>query len=199
MGTAGADFPIESRELVQILAENVTDEAVRRAGGNVNDYTPWTKLIFSVLRELTTERGGVPVFTCDGESEFMLDFVWLHRDDYGSHIKTALAVEIEWASKFKSDRCITELALDFRKLLCFKAPLKLFIFDCPEQASKASNEMLERYLETFTQHTKGECYVLIEFYKNKQKRLYEQRSHIWCVSDHGVKAERYKEAAGIAK
>ncbi len=194
MGRAGADLPIEPKELLRILAEKITDIAVKQVGGNVDDYKPWTQLIFKLLEELATERGGIPVFTCAGQSEFMLDFVWLHRDDYVSHIKTAMGVEIEWASKFKSDVCLEELALDFRKLLCFKAPPKLFIFDCPEQASKAANEMLERYLKTFTQHAKGECYVLVEFYKNKKSHLYEQRSQIWCVSEHGVKAERLEEA-----
>ncbi len=120
----------------------------------------------------------------------MLDFVWLHRDSAGSHVRTALGAEVEWGSNYSSEHCLKELSFDFRKLLCFKAPLKVFIFDCPGRMSETVNEMLHRCLERFTQHVQGECYVLIEFYKSKTKRRYEQRAKIWHVAENGSPPQR---------
>ncbi len=116
----------------------------------------------------------------------MLDFVWLHRDGDGRHVRTALGAEVEWGWNYSSGHCLKELSFDFRKLLCFKAPLKVFVFDCPERMSETVNEMLHGYLERFTQHVRGECYVLIEFRKSKTKRQYEQRAEVWCVTENDV-------------
>jgi len=116
----------------------------------------------------------------------MLDFVWLDRDGAGYHAKTGMGVEIEWASKYSCKQCLKEVAFDFRKLLCFKAPIKLFIFDCPEQMGGKVIDSLHNCLNSFIQHTKGELYILIEFYKNKETHLYEQRSELWYVNEDGV-------------
>jgi len=99
-----------------------------------------------------------------GTKEFLLDLVWWK--DAPDEQRAVLAVESEWGNPrdqgigSRADQ-VTE---DFKKLLAFKAPMKLMLFSADNQEMRdAIHAEIQRYLRRFAQHVKGEEYLFMEF------------------------------------
>jgi len=99
----------------------------------------------------------------------MLDFVWWGRG------KAVLACECEWGNTRDADRNALRVAEDFDKLLSFKSPFKLMIFDSYSQPDTRDQviKLLERYLREFTDHRKSEQYLVIDMCKKPAAWLCE--------------------------
>jgi len=97
------------------------------------------------------------------QSEFMLDAVWWQEDQTGA--AAVLAAECEWASwERKAERRANVVGHDFEKLLQFKAPMKLMIFEPNTLETRiAIHRRFEEYLRRFRQHVAGELYVFVDF------------------------------------
>src|SRR5205823_5346422 len=71
--------------------------------------------------------------------------------------QTVLACESEWGNP-------DEVEYDFEKLLSFKSPLKLLIYgDCDAEQWKETHKRIKGVTTKFSQHVKGEVYVIVEF------------------------------------
>lgn len=155
--------PISPNELVERLNCRATEIAEERDPQHNN--TAWTYAIKHALAEMARERGFKQLFSHSEEklSEFMLDAVWF-SDKSGN--AAVLGVESEWGNPRVRDcqqraNCVAE---DFEKLLQFKAPMKLMIFQADNvEMRKAIHKILLDYLQAFRQHVAGEIYVFIEF------------------------------------
>jgi hypothetical protein len=109
------------------------------SGGSRSD---WNKAVGHVLREL-----GKPEYDT---YPWLLDFVWWSKNPE----QMVLAVESEL------DTSIGAIMDDFQKLPVFKCPLKLLVFAGNANKTKS---MAETYLQSLTQHVRGEEYVLVGF------------------------------------
>ena len=98
----------------------------------------------------------------------MLDFVWWELDETGAEQRAIMGVECEWTSAAPRSVAPERAAEDFRKLLSFKSPLKLFVFDSTVKSSNAVRERLCDCIRRFPQHVKGECYLFVEFVPEKR-------------------------------
>jgi hypothetical protein len=192
-----APGPIEPEEIVQLLKKEVTENTVTNHirstdpsyNGNPGMHDRgWKEVVYSALEDFVRKHGGRAVFTRTKkkEREFMLDFVGLDDKDKNQAFRGAmLGVECEW---WKTSEGREELLRNFRKLLFFKAPLKLLVYgDCPAKCRAEVRETLRDSLRKFEDHVKGECYLLIEFYK--ENRLYKQEGHVWCAEQDGPAPE----------
>lgn len=158
--------------IMQVVRENTTKEVVERFCRKIpkpetpcGNNRPWKEAIFRGLQQWLPERcKGHADFsvTEEAKSEFMLDFLWLNEvnENYRGAV---VGCECEWARNRKQG-AYEEVRRDFRKLLHFKAPVKLFIYDCPHDDRARIREMLCSHLQNFEQHVKGECYIFVEFY-----------------------------------
>ena len=104
-------------------------------------------------------------------SEFMLDLVWW-KDGPGGYAE--LACESEFGNLRDPKRNAGRVAEDFDKLLSFKAPFKLMIFDSYGARRDGSNPnredvltVLNRYLREYGDHRIGEQYVLVDMCSGK--------------------------------
>jgi hypothetical protein len=94
-------------------------------------------------------------------SEFLLDLVWWKDGPGGSAV---LACEIEWGNMRDPRRNPGRVAEDFDKLLSFKAPFKLMIFDSyhNEVIQNEVIQELDRYLNEFGDHRIREQYLVVD-------------------------------------
>lgn len=141
--------PIDPRELVDALVQGVVPK--------IEKNEPWTKAVMDVLRELGKKKGHyvTPDPSVD-QREYMLDLLWFADSETNDIL---LAVESEWGGK----RNVWE---DFDKLMHIKAPLKVMILSTNrhgEQSQAVVKGIQELYMQKFSQHVKGEEYLLIEF------------------------------------
>jgi hypothetical protein len=166
-------IPISPEELVVTLNRLASKKAEELKLGHSN--TAWTYAVKYGLEKMAHKRHLKQLFTkgnteLAGEkiSEFMLDAVWWLQSRSGN--AALLGVECEWGNpwdrncKSRAD-CV---AVDFEKLLQFKAPMKLMIFQADNaQMRKAIHRILHKCLHAFQQHMAGETYVFIEFSNGK--------------------------------
>lgn len=117
----------------------------------------------------------------------MLDLEWWEQEETGAITRAIMGVECEWAP---TDR-LNEIIYDFRKLLSFKAPLKVMIFECScdKRANCSWNVLkkaLEQTLEKFQQHVKGESYLFVHVFPHKcNGHLYKIDGYIYCSQADG--------------
>jgi hypothetical protein len=160
----GGSLPVEPEEIFALLRDKVEDRAKEISGVPphvpVHASTPWTKAVLLTLKEgLVDKHGGHATFTSPGATtEFMLDFVWWEVSGRGP----IMGVECEWTTAATESLAPEAADYDFRKLLCFKAPLKVFVFDTTLKSSKAVWERLCNGLKKFQRHVKGERYLFVE-------------------------------------
>jgi hypothetical protein len=166
-------LPISPEELVVTLNRLASKKAEELKLGHSN--TAWTYAVKYGLEKMAHKRHLKQLFTKGNTelagkkiSEFMLDAVWWLQSRSGN--AALLGVECEWGNpwdrncKSRAD-CV---AVDFEKLLQFKAPMKLMIFQADNaQMRKAIHKILHQYLHAFQQHVAGETYVFIEFSAGK--------------------------------
>jgi hypothetical protein len=133
-------MPMNSSKLLQ----NVVSKIPARA--KTDSTTDWTKATKLVLRNLGRQQTKIDVY-----EEWLLDMVWYLRGKGGIQ----LAVESELGKR-------EAILDDFEKLMCVKAPLKLFLI---ESGDSGVRKELEGYLAEFGQHIKGETYLLADFHR----------------------------------
>ncbi len=115
------EIPISSRELFELLDLKVGLEAKRLGLEGVKEYRAWTTAVKTVLSCVGTTKGyDVQCSGLEGAHEWLLDVVW--RTDSETSMGVSLGCESEWNEDSQ------EVILDFQKLLCIKAPLKLMIY-----------------------------------------------------------------------
>jgi hypothetical protein len=161
--TIFGSLPIQPEEIFRLLRDKVEERAKQICGvpshAPVHAATPWTEAVFLTLNEaLIKKYGGRAACTKLAATEFMLDFVWWEQNDR----RVIMGVECEWTTAVSKSSAPEQAAYDFKKLLCFKAPLKLFVFDSNQKTSEAMREKLCDCLRKFQQHVKGECYLFVE-------------------------------------
>jgi hypothetical protein len=126
----------------------------------------WTLAVKATLEEIGSQKGYESLYSNRGEEkhEFLLDLVWWDRHD--GLEAAALACECELGNKRNESGNPQLVAEDFDKLLSFKAPLKLMIFDSYGTCAKSKTTMddvvaaLNGYLRRYRLHTQGETYIL---------------------------------------
>jgi len=144
------ESPIDPRSLFESLVEGVTLK--------VRNNEPWTKAVKDVLLEIGKKKGDyyvAPDPSVD-QPEFLLDLLWF-RDAKTNDI--VLAVESEWGNK-------KNVLDDFGKLMHIKAPLKMMVLSTSrhgDQSKEVISGIQKLYMENFSQHVKGEVYLLVEF------------------------------------
>src|SRR5262249_5882792 len=119
------------------------------------------------------------------KKEFMLDVVWWARTPEGEW--PAMGAESEWGNPRSKDVRFraNQVAEDFEKLLCFKAPLKLLFFSAENRRMRdVTHAEIIRYLRHFAHHVAGEEYLFMEFSQNDSGQL-ECYSHTWKVDSDG--------------
>jgi hypothetical protein len=123
--------------------------------------TAWTIAIVEALHKMVPR--GCRQIT---RPQFILDIVWWQDAPKESGSAARLGVECEWGNPFdRNSKSRAECVVyDFEKLLQFKAPMKLMIFQADNaEMRKAIHNMLLEYLQAFGQHVAGETYVFMEF------------------------------------
>jgi len=150
-------------------------------------YDGWSP---AIGRDLTTHFAtqGITSFSKWGTSsgnEFLLDFVLFEAEmDNGNPrniVRTILGMEVEWDVQVPdagSER-------DFNKLLCFNAPLKVFVYTCAARNRFSFEISIEQRLRQFDGHKEGDEYLIIEFYWRKtswlrKKRLFRIQNERLC-------------------
>ena len=68
----------------------------------------------------------------------------------------------------------------------WEAPLRVMVYECAARHRDEVRKMLCNCLERFAQPSEGECYLFIEFYKNKRGGLYQQDASVFRVDKDGV-------------
>lgn len=125
---------------------------------------------------------GHTVYPDMGVPQFLLDLVWWRDSD---SMDIVLAVESEWGKNW-------QVWEDFGKLLVVKSPLKLMVF---EKQPKDTVETIEQlYMQRYTQHVKGEQYLLIEFDTNKSEA---HPFHFSVPSDGRLKTVTFRSVPTI--
>lgn len=180
------ETPVTPEEIVELLSKKLQDTAKPIADKDKDkETTRWTRAFREVLTGLVKEHNGCAVYTGSPDSEFMLDFVWWGPDEGGAK-RVIMGAESEWAWNHPRAISVEEIAKDFRKLLCFKAPLKLLVFDCCPERRKEVPDKLRDCLRQYAQHVEGEQYIILEYYGNKP---YSYEAHICRVERDGAMAE----------
>ncbi len=162
------DTPLRPQELVEVLELEVAEVAktigARLLSRDKDSNTVWTLALKTVLMSLA-ERHSCLCFCSSREhhkSEFMLDFVWWeHTPDFD---RAVLGRESEWGNPRFTERRHEEVAADFEKLLSFKAPMKLLVFEAKSETMRENiHAEIRKYGTRFAQHVKGESYIFVEF------------------------------------
>ncbi len=162
--------PIEAEVFVRSFIPGVEKRAdeLKSISG---EYTRWTRAIKLWLGETSAVYGCRPIYS-DGSAmrEFMLDLVWWN----GLGGRAELACESEFGNLRDPKGNAGRVAEDFDKLLNFKAPFKLMIFDSYGARKDGSNPNrdavlteLNRYLREYGDHRIGEQYVLVDMCSGK--------------------------------
>jgi len=166
--------PIPHNNLVlfasDLIAQAKKKASTLQASEGLPEFTAWTRAVKQVLRSMGDPLGYESLFTHPetGVSEFMLDFVWWRKANDTRGSGAVLGCESEWGNTRHEAGNVFRVADDFDKLLSFKAPLKLMIFD--SYGTKAKDQglrekvvaELNRRLRDFGGHSRGEVYLLID-------------------------------------
>lgn len=166
-------FPYTASEFAMLLLEEadrigkawiISPSELPRMRG---EFTHWTSAVKQFLDRKAQEHGLRAIYTDrQGMSEFLLDLVWWQDGAGGSAV---LACEMEWGNTRDRRRNPGRVAEDFDKLLSFKAPFKLMLFDSYGKAEMQSEVIreLDRYLREFGDHRLGEQYLVIDMSRLK--------------------------------
>ncbi len=129
------------------------------------EYTRYTFAVKHCLAQFAIENDCRAIYTFSGMAEFMLDLVWWQNK---TPSKALLACESEWGNTRDVKHNAARVAEDFDKLLSFKAPFKLMIFEADPNSVNESETIdeLNRYLAEYADHRKGEQYLVINLQKH---------------------------------
>lgn len=155
-------FPFTALELAQhLVTETERLDAEYRTELPGHGGTFWTRAMKQWLCELGKASGLRTISTGPGTSEFLLDLVWWQdKSPQGA----VLACEMEWGNTRDAKNNPGRVLEDFEKLMSFKAPFKLMLFDSygKEPRQDETIARLERSLCDFADHRRGEEYLLFD-------------------------------------
>ena len=134
------------------------DEAHPQSRG---EFTRWTAAVKEWLAVEAAKYNSSAIYTGPGQREFLLDVVWWSK---GKPSSATLACESEWGNTRYAHQNAALVSEDFDKLLSFKAPFKLMIFDSYSQPDtrQAVIQELDRYLADYNDHRENEQYLIID-------------------------------------
>ena len=133
------------------------------------------------LCELGKASGLRTISTGPGTSEFLLDLVWWQdKSPQGA----VLACEMEWGNTRDVKNNPSRVLEDFEKLMSFKAPFKLMLFDSYKNGKRQKETIarMTRSLRDFADHRQGEEYLPFDV------SLLRQAWH-FAVQRHGADAK----------
>lgn len=165
--------PEEIFKIIDDVAQQLAAKCAHPGCGAPDCYehsTGWSPAIYEAL-DKHLKGPGVEAFfiKAKSEPEFVLDFVLLEAERENGAPKniarTILGMEVEWGVNVPD----AGLEKDFNKLLCFDAPLKVFVYTCDYHACEARRQdfksSIEQCLRRFSSHRDGDRYLIVEFYK----------------------------------
>jgi hypothetical protein len=98
----------------------------------------------------------------DSSSEFLLDFVWWKK--FGTSEGALLACESEFGNEWARSKDVEAIGSDFWKLLVFKAPVKMMVFDVISGGGRERKilDLLTDFMRTYIAHVEGELYLFVD-------------------------------------
>jgi hypothetical protein len=151
-------------ELAEYLRKQIS-----RLGGEHRSRDTWTIAVQHALDDYRIKKGWeksevLPppnrIVPADGKKySFLLDFVVWRRDFEGGKEGAWIACESEWNL---NDDSVIE---DFHKLLSFRAPYKIMIYDVKNNQGlrDACHRRFENAISTYQWHGDDEIYIFLEF------------------------------------
>ncbi len=165
-------FPYTADVFASLLLQEVDrlDTAYKHAPAT-DEGTQWTAAMKQWLHSIAMQHDGMRViYTAPDMGEFLLDLIWWHD---GPPQGAVLACEMEWGNTRDPKRNTARVEEDFDKLLSFKAPFKLMLFDSysnPDRHTEMVTAM-QQYLQSFGDHRAGEQYLVIDVSKLRKAWL----------------------------
>lgn len=155
-------FPLTAQDFARRLlleVERLDAEYTRTLPKKEGTF--WTRELKAWLGRFGKEFGLRTIATQPGVSEFLLDLVWWQD---ASPQGAVLACEMEWGNTRDPKKNPDRVLEDFEKLMSFKAPFKLMLFDSYKDPVrlKAMVTRMEHALCDFADHRRGEAYLLID-------------------------------------
>ena len=148
--------------IVNEVPRSIESGSVPRTRG---EFTQWTLAVKTWLAKEAELLGFRALSNHAGGREFLLDMVWWQQED-GE--RAVLACESEFGNSRYPDLAPMLVGEDFDKLLSFKSPLKIMIFDSYTDGIETQRKVIEelnKYLQNFGDHRKGETYIAIDLCK----------------------------------
>jgi hypothetical protein len=162
------DFPLEPFAFVRSLMPRVNKKAEELLA--LNEYagaeqTAWTAALKLILKEDGDTQDCESLYRLKGDdssSEFLLDFVWWKR--FGTSEGALLACESEFGNPRYRSNDIKAIGSDFWKLLAFKAPVKMMVFDVITGADREREilRLLTTFMRSYIAHVEGELYLFVD-------------------------------------
>jgi hypothetical protein len=151
--------------LVRGVRASIDSGAVQRTRG---EFTQWTLAVKLWLAAEAEALGFRALSNHAGGREFLLDMVWWKREGGEGAV---LACESEFGNSRYPQMTPMLVGEDFDKLLSFKSPLKIMIFDSYTNGAQLQSQVLcelNGYLQGFGDHRKGEVYITIDLCKESK-------------------------------
>ena len=163
------DFPLEPFAFIRSLMPRVkkkAEELQTLPKYARSEQTAWTDALKLVLKEDGDAQEGCESHCRfkgdDSSSEFLLDFVWWKR--FGTSEGALLACESEFGNPFDHSKDVKAIDSDFWKLLVFKAPVKMMVFDVISGGDREQKILskLTASMRSYIAHVEGELYLFVD-------------------------------------
>ncbi len=163
------DFPLEPFAFVRSLMPRVRKRAeelqtLKEYAGH--EQTAWTAALKLILKEDGNKQDCESLYRLNGDdssSEFLLDFVWWKR--FGTSEGALLACESEFGNPRGRSNDVEAIGSDFWKLLTFKAPLKMMVFDVISSDGDRELKILSlltTFMRSYIAHVEGGLYLFVD-------------------------------------
>lgn len=162
------DFPLEPFAFIRSLMPRVRKKAEQLQ--TLEEYarseqTAWTDALKLVLKEDGNALGCESLYRLKGDdssSEFLLDFVWWKR--FGTSEGALLACESEFGNPRGRSNDVEAIGFDFWKLMTFKAPVKMMVFDVISGGDREREilRLLTAFMRSYIAHIEGELYLFVD-------------------------------------
>jgi len=162
------DFPLEPFAFVRSIMPRVWKKADQLQ--TLNKYTraeqtAWTDALKLILKEDGDAHDCESHYRLKGDdssSEFLLDFVWWKK--FGTSEGALLACESEFGNPWDHSNDVEAIGSDFWKLLVFKAPVKMMVFDVIAGGDRERKilSLLTDFMRSYIAHVEGELYLFVD-------------------------------------
>jgi hypothetical protein len=130
-----------------------------------HEQTAWTAALKLILKEDGDALSCESLYRLKGDdssSEFLLDFVWWKR--FGTSEGALLACESEFGNPRDHSNYVKAIGSDFWKLLTFKAPVKMMVFDVISGGDRELEilRLLTAFMRRYIAHVEGELYLFVD-------------------------------------